>query len=143
MFTKALTTLKGRLSPHLALSNSRLEAICLLIVRMVNAQTANLSYLAREFPSGTKVESTYRRLQRFFQHVNLGPDWAAPLLVKMVGPCTSWYLYLIEQIGKLATPWVLSQILADGGFMDLAKHSYPARAKNCDRTELYRDKTKK
>ena len=25
---------------------------------------------------------------------------------------------------------VLSQILADGGFMDLARHSYPARAAN-------------
>ena len=66
MFTKALTTLKDRLSPHLPLSNSRLETMCLLIMGMVNARTVNLSHLACEVPSDTKVESTYRRLQRFF-----------------------------------------------------------------------------
>lgn len=65
MFNKALTTLKERLSPHLALSNSRLETMCLLVVGMVNARTVNLSHLACEFPSGTNAESTYRRLQRF------------------------------------------------------------------------------
>ena len=66
MFTEALTTLKARLSPHLPLSNSRLETMCFLITGMVNARTVNLSHLACEFPTDAKVESTYRRLQRFF-----------------------------------------------------------------------------
>jgi hypothetical protein len=61
MITKALTTLKKRLSPHLELSNSRLEMMCLLIMGMVNARTVNLSHLACEFPTDSKVESTYRR----------------------------------------------------------------------------------
>ena len=94
MFTKALTTLKKRLSPHLELSNSRLETMCLLIMGMVNARTVNLSHLACEFPSGAKIESSYRRLQRFFQYVDLGPDWAAVLLIKMVGPASTWHLCL-------------------------------------------------
>ena len=112
MFNKALTTLKERLSPHLALSNSRLETMCLLVVGMVNARTVNLSHLACEFPSDTKVESTYRRLQRFFQYVDLGPDWAAPLLVKMIGPCTSWYLCLDRTNWKIGQRHVNFLVLA-------------------------------
>ena len=112
MFTKALTTLKDRLSPHLPLSNSRLETMCLLIMGMVNARTVNLSHLACEVPSDTKVESTYRRLQRFFQHVNLGPDWAAPLLVKMIGPCTSWYVCLDRTNWKIGQRHVNFLVLA-------------------------------
>jgi hypothetical protein len=112
MFLKALTTLKDRLSPHLPLSNSRLETMCHLIVGMVNARTVNLSHLACEFPSDTKVESTYRRLQRFFQHVNLDPDWAAPLLVKMIGPSRSWYLCLDRTNWKVGQRHVNFLVLA-------------------------------
>ena len=72
MFTKALTTLKEGLSPHLQLSNSRIETMCLMIMGIVNARTVNLSHLACEFPSCALVERTYRRLQRFFQYVDLG-----------------------------------------------------------------------
>ena len=94
MITHARTPLKKRLSPHLELSNSRLETMCLLIMGMVNARAVNLSHLACEFPTDNKAESTYRRLQRFFQHVDLGSDWAAPLLVKMIGSGPSWHLCL-------------------------------------------------
>jgi uncharacterized membrane protein len=112
MFTKALTTLKKRLSPHLPLGNSRLETMCFLIMGMVNARTVNLSHLACEFPTDTKVESTYRRLQRFFQHVDLGPDWAAPLLVKMIRPGPSWHLCLDRTNWKIGQRHVNFLVLA-------------------------------
>ena len=35
--------------------------------------------------SGVQIASTYRRLQRFFQHVRLAPDWAAPLIAGLAG----------------------------------------------------------
>ena len=56
----------------LGLSKSRLETLCLIVVGMISARTVNLSHLACERPTTALVASTYRRLQRFFQHVRLG-----------------------------------------------------------------------
>jgi uncharacterized membrane protein len=112
MFTEALTTLKARLSPHLPLSNSRLETMCFLILGMVNARTVNLSHLACEFPTYAKVGSTYRRLQRFFQHVELGSDWAAPLIVKMIGAGPSWHLCLDRTNWKIGQRHINFLVLA-------------------------------
>lgn len=112
MFSKALSILKQRLSPHLNLSHSRLETLCLLVVGMVNARSVNLSHLACELPSAAKVESTYRRLQRFFQHVDLGLDWAAPLVIKMSGVCAPWHLCLDRTNWKIGQRHVNILMLA-------------------------------
>ena len=73
------------LSSQLDLSRSRLQTLALLIIGMVNARTVNLSHLASQFPGEAQVASSYRRLQRFFQHVRLDGDWSAPLVVKHLG----------------------------------------------------------
>jgi hypothetical protein len=41
-----------------------------------------------------RTASTYRRLQRFFQHVRLGDDWALPLVGALVGPARRWTVVL-------------------------------------------------
>ncbi len=61
---------------------------------MVSARTVNLSHLAAERPGPALVASTYRRLQRFFQYVRLGRDWAAPVAAELAGLSGSWYLAL-------------------------------------------------
>ena len=71
---RAITTLQQTLRPHVDLGKSRLETLCLIVVGMVTARTVNLSHLACERPTTALVASTYRRLQRFFQHVRLGAD---------------------------------------------------------------------
>jgi len=90
----AIVALQGLLSPHVSLGKSRLETLCLIVVGMVSARTVNLSHLAAERPGSTLIASTYRRLQRFFQHVQLGPDWAAPLIGRMLRGARSWDLAL-------------------------------------------------
>ena len=82
---RAITALAGILRPRIDLGKSRLETLCLIVVGMVSARTVNLSHLACERPTTALVASTYRRLQRFFQHVRLGPDWSAPLVVGFWG----------------------------------------------------------
>jgi hypothetical protein len=84
MHHATVAALEGILSRHLALGKSRLETLCLIVVGMISARTVNLSHLACERPSTALVSSTYRRLQRFFQHVRLGPDWSARLVVALV-----------------------------------------------------------
>ncbi len=100
---RALATLEGILRPHVGLSKSRLETLCLLVVGMISARTVNLSHLACERPSTALVTSTYRRLQRFFQHVRLGGDWSAPLVIGLLGLVGPWHLALDRTQWKLGT----------------------------------------
>lgn len=100
---RALTTLEKILRPHVGLSKSRLETLCLLVVGMISARTVNLSHLACERPSTALVASTYRRLQRFFQHVRLGGDWSAPLVIGLLGLVGPWHLALDRTQWKLGT----------------------------------------
>ncbi len=82
MIRKAIDTLSAKLSDGLSLSNSRLETLCLPVIGIASVRTVNLSHICGEMPTQAKVESTYRRLQRFFQHVSLGKDWSAPPVVR-------------------------------------------------------------
>ncbi|MTH94518.1 transposase, partial [Roseibium sp. RKSG952] len=81
MIRTALDTLQQKLSAGLSLSHSRLETLCLLVIGIASVRTVNLSHISSEMPTQAKLESTYRRLQRFFQHVCLGQDWSARLVV--------------------------------------------------------------
>lgn len=100
---RAITTLQQTLRPHVGLSKSRLETLCLIVVGMVSARTVNLSHLACELPSAARVSSTYRRLQRFFQHVRLGADWSAPLVVGLLELDGPWRLALDRTQWRLGT----------------------------------------
>jgi hypothetical protein len=81
---QAITALAGILQPRIGLSKSRLETLCLLVIGMISARTVNLGHIACERPGGVLIASTYRRLQRFFQHVALPRDWALPILADLL-----------------------------------------------------------
>ncbi len=83
MIQKAIDTLLEKLSDSLSPSNSRLETLCLVVIGIASARTVNLSHVSGEMPTQAKVESIYRRLQRFFQHVCPGQDWSARPVVRM------------------------------------------------------------
>ena len=103
MAHEAITALALKLSPHVPLGKTRLETLCLLIVAMISARTVNLSHLAAERSGEVLVASTYRRLQRFFQHVALPEDWSARLVVQVLGLSGQWHLCLDRtnwKIGK-------------------------------------------
>jgi hypothetical protein len=81
---QAITALAGILQPRIGLSKSRLETLCLLIIGMISARTVNLGHIACERPGDVLITSTYRRLQRFFQHVTLPRDWTLPILADLL-----------------------------------------------------------
>lgn len=114
MLHRTITTLAGILRPDLALSKSRVETLCLIVIGMVSARTVNLSHLACERPATAQPASTYRRLQRFFQHVRLGQDWALPLLVRLLGESRSWHLALDRtqwQIGRTEVNYLVLAVV--------------------------------
>ena len=92
MDQKTAAALSERLAPHVSLSNDRRQTLGFLAVAMLSARTPNLSVLASERPGAVLTSSTYRRLQRFFQHVDLGPDWAAMIVASLVGSAAAWTL---------------------------------------------------
>jgi hypothetical protein len=96
MLQHAIATLGEIVRPHVGLSKDRVETLGMIVVGMVSARTVNLSHLATERPGKAQLSSTYRRLQRFFQHVRLEQDWAGPLVEKLCGLKESnrWYLAL-------------------------------------------------
>ena len=69
MQNRTITALADRLRACIPLSKSRLETLCLLIVGAIGARTVNLGHIATERGGPVQPASTYRRLQRFFQHV--------------------------------------------------------------------------
>ena len=90
----AIRALAEGLRPHLELSKSRVETLCLLVVGMISARTVNLGHIACERSGRALTASTHSRLQRFSQHVRLGPDWTLPLVAAMIGPGRRWTLVL-------------------------------------------------
>ena len=112
MLHRAIATLRDTLRPHLGLGKDRVETLALIVVAMVSARTVNLSHLAAERPGSALVASTYRRLQRFFQYVRLGPDWAAPVAAELVGLSGSWYLALDRTQWRIGSREVNFLVLA-------------------------------
>ena len=103
MNNHALADLEETLSPHVPLSKSRIETLCVLVLGMISARTVNLTHIASERPTRAKVASTYRRLQRFFQHVTLPDDWTVGIVMALIGHPDRWYLCLDRtnwKIGK-------------------------------------------
>jgi hypothetical protein len=61
-----------------------------------------------------KAASTYRRLQRFFQHVRFDEDWALPLLFRLLGLNGSWLLPFDRtqwQIGKAEVNYLVLAVV--------------------------------
>ena len=109
---RAITALEGILRPHVGLGKSRLETLCLIVVGMVSARTVNLGHIACERPGSALIASTYRRLQRFFQHVRLDPDWALPLVASCSGSAARWNLVLDRTQWTIGTREVNYLVLA-------------------------------
>ena len=86
MEKRTITALAENLGRHVELSKSRLETLGMLMLGMISARTVNLANVAPERGAmGVAIASTYRRFQRFFQHVRLAADWAAPMIAALAG----------------------------------------------------------
>jgi len=84
MSQAARTALVASLSPHLGLSQSRLETLAVFLIALVQGRTVNLSHVASQFPGSACLASNYRRLQRFFQYVRLDQAVIARLIIGML-----------------------------------------------------------
>lgn len=112
MSHRAVAALSLTLRGHVGLGKTRLETLCMLVVGMVAARTVNLGHVASQAGRGVRIASTYRRLQRFFQHADPGEDWAAPLIARLIGAEGPWTLALDRTTWKIGTRDVNYLVLA-------------------------------
>jgi hypothetical protein len=63
---------------------SRIKCLAYLIVGVFKVKTVNLTQIATTFPGRAEIESNYRRLQRFFQHVEFDSTLIAQLVVSFL-----------------------------------------------------------
>ena len=91
------------LSRHVDLSNDRCQTLVMLVTGLLNARTVNLSHIASQVGGAALVASSYRRLQRFFQHVRLDEDWLARALVGLLGLAPPYRLCLDRTNWKVGT----------------------------------------
>jgi len=76
----AIQELKGALSRHLPFRGQRLEFLAQFVIGLIATRTVNLTQIALSFRRKAKVESSYRRIQRFFALFDIPQE----LLVKLV-----------------------------------------------------------
>jgi Transposase DDE domain len=108
-----ITALADLLRRHVDLSKSRRETMALLTVGMIGARTVNLVHVADERGSDrVDPASTYRRLQRFFQHVRLPGDWAAPMIARLAGGAQKRTLVMDRTNWKIGEAHVNILVLA-------------------------------
>jgi hypothetical protein len=72
-------------SKHIKLSVTRHETLGWLVTAMLTACTTSLWKLAPHIGTNTEVESVYRRLARFFQHVRFDGAAFARMIVAVLG----------------------------------------------------------
>jgi hypothetical protein len=72
---------------------SRIKCLSYLIIGLFKVKTVNLTQIATTFPGRAEIESNYRRLQRFFQHVEFNSTLIAQLVVSFL-PYTTYTLAL-------------------------------------------------
>ena len=77
---KGVKELRAELGKSLDWHGSRLGFLAKFILALFQVKTVNLAQVATAFPGRAKVDSHYKRLQRFFR----GSSWDYAVIAKLV-----------------------------------------------------------
>ena len=88
---KHIKELQQLLSEYFNLSGHNLECLSFFVIGMFMAQTVNLARVSKIFSTATKLESNYKRLQRFIRRLKFSDDALFCMIRKvfnLTGPLT-------------------------------------------------------
>ena len=97
------TRLANLLQSTSGLHRARVTCLAALVIALFKVKTVNLAQLATAFPGPADIDSHYRRLQRFFKHVQLQPARIATFVLAFL-PDAPYTLALDR------TQWMLGKI---------------------------------
>ena len=78
------TMLTQVLKLHFGWHLARVKCLSCLIIALFKVKTVNFAELATAFSGSAKVESHYRRIQRFFKEVHLQQETVARLVTSLL-----------------------------------------------------------
>ena len=120
------TKLTDLLQPTFALNRARLACLAALVIALFKVKTVNLAQLAwrviwsTAFPGRhrlpAEIDSHYRRLQRFFKHVQFQPARMAPFVLAFL-PDAPYTLALDRtqwMLGKIPINCLVLSVVHDG-----------------------------
>jgi hypothetical protein len=84
MTSNPTLALKTALAEHLDWHGARLGFLAQFLLALLKVRTVNLAELAKGFGGAAKIDSHYKRLQRFFRSFEIDGDDLARLLVRLV-----------------------------------------------------------
>ena len=89
---KELYLLKQKLTSLFPWNQARVGFIAQFVLALLDAQTANLNTLALKFKGRAKIQSHYKRIQRFFRSYAFDFDHFARVIVKLMPVGDKWVL---------------------------------------------------
>jgi Transposase DDE domain len=110
------TMLTELLKVHLGWHLARIKCLSALLVALVKVKTVNLAEVATAFPGPAQSASHYRRLQRFFQYVEIKPAFLAQLVVSFL-PYVTYTLALDRtnwMLGCFSINFLVLSVVHDG-----------------------------
>ena len=84
---------RKKLQQHLPWNGARLAFVSIFLIALMRVKTVNLAEIATGFSGKAKVESHYKRLQRFFRDFEVDYESIALMVVKVM---------------KIPEPWIIS-----------------------------------
>lgn len=110
------TMLSDLLKLHFGWHLARIKCLSSLMVALFKVKTVNLAELATAFPGRAEIDSHYRRLQRFFQQVEIKPALLAQLVVSFL-PYATYTLALDRtnwMLGCFPINFLVLSVVHDG-----------------------------
>ena len=90
---KEINLLCEKLQQHLGWHGARLKLVSKFLMSLMRVKTVNLAEIATGFSGEAKIESHYKRLQRFFREFEVDYESIALMVVKVM---------------KIPEPWIIS-----------------------------------
>ena len=124
--------LKALLAGHLPWHGARISFLAQFLLALLKVRSVSLAELATGFGGKAKVDSHYKRLQRFFRSFEIGCDDLARLLVR-IGPVGDgpWRLTMDRtnwQFGKTDINFLVLGIACHGIALPVFRASWTRRA---------------
>jgi len=99
----SIRSLERTLAENVPLNKARINFLAKFLVAVIQVRTVNLTEIAAVFPGRAKVESHYKRIQRFLRFFEISYAIIAVLIVALIGVPRPWVLTLDRtnwQLGK-------------------------------------------
>ena len=98
---KEINLFREMLKEHLQWNAARLAFVSIFLIALMRVKTVNLAEIATGFSGKAKVDSHYKRLQRFFRDFEVDYESIALMVVKVM---------------KIPEPWIISVDRTDWKF---------------------------